>query len=216
MPTAALPEPACDGQLWPGETANRSLPCFADTTESSCRLQLRQCTDQAGVAYATECEPTAASLTLTSTALCDRYLGCQQNACEDVIGCFTKNATVRNCTLRIATPTAPGPLTPCADGVWETTLASSNTGAADACVGAIVEGGVQSLFELGFVGSGSAVNGSCPLTLRIDHIVPTNIDLVPYTTDVFITQGDQVVDLHIAIAVGCAAVSTTTSSFSCP
>jgi hypothetical protein len=200
----AFPSPACDGQLYPGESADRDLPCFA-VAGGQCRIGTRHCQDDGGFAYSDECVPGDQD-PVVAGALCDAYLACEQTACGDVLGCLTATVATEahTCTLRISPTLTGGAIHPCADGRWEAKLPSPQTG----CNASILDGTSQPPFSLGFRVSGQTdlqtVTDACPITLAVDKVDASQLDEVPYAHDFFVTIGDKLIKIHMDVLVGCA------------
>src|SRR5205823_2381561 len=118
----------------------------------------RQCVDHNGIAYAGECNVGSGDTMLPAdTALCSRYLACQQTACGDVIGCVramsTQRATLK-CTLPIDPTSAPDqPIRPCSGGSWSTVLPTT-TGTTTSCLAAMLDGVEQPPYHLGLAVAG--------------------------------------------------------------
>jgi hypothetical protein len=205
-----LPVPVCDGQLYPGEVADRQLPCFAAGAASACGVGVRGCRDQGGVAYETECVLQATDPALPSAALCDAYLGCERQACSDVIGCFRSALTPLelDCQLRVDRALGAAGVQPCPfDGAWRAVLDPQATGAG--CVAAMLEGVAQPPFTVGLATAGvtsvEAVAASCPPTLGVEKIDVEQLELLPESFDVHFTVGDHLIHAKVHVAVGCSA-----------
>jgi hypothetical protein len=197
----ALPQ-ACDGQLYPGEAMERSMPCFA-AANGTCRMGTRSCRDAGGFAYDEECVPADTDPALPDSTLCDAYLLCEKNPCGDLVGCFTQAlpAQMHTCHLRIAL-TDDGIMHPCADGEWATTLLSTAT----SCTAALLNGTQQGVFTYGFRDANGAVQpvaGECPLTFAVDKIDASSYDDVPYFFETFGTVQNQLIRLHVNVDIGC-------------
>ena len=208
---AALPVPVCDGQLYMDEPADRNLPCWSKDEVGDCRVTTRHCSDQNGVAYTEECNvATNDALLPAGTALCDRYLACQQNACTDVIGCvrgmFTETANYK-CTLPIDPTTAPNdPIQPCPNGgSWSVTLPMQET-ADTTCLAAMLDGTNQPPYHVGFTVSGQmgvhTLASGCPNTFSVDSIDAPYPMAVP-DKEVDLVLGEHLVHVSINVVRAC-------------
>jgi hypothetical protein len=205
-----LQRPVCDGQLYDGvEVERRQLPCFASDDAGSCRVHVRECADNFGIAYQQECRPNGGDPALLTDALCKQYLGCQ-SACGDVIGCFTAAAPMPStikCTLPIDPTTAAGqPIVPCANGSWKTDLVLPQQLLPN-CAGALLEGTRQPPFTLGFSGANGVqpVAAHClPLTLEVQKIDSPYPEAVPAAWPFLITVGDRLVQVTLEVTRSCA------------
>jgi hypothetical protein len=185
---APLPVPVCDGQQYMDEPLGRDLPCWNKDAQGACRVTTRQCADHNGVAYSEECNVGSGDTMLPAdTALCNRYLACQQTACGDVIGCvrgmFTQRATMK-CTLPIDPTSAPDqPIRPCPNGgSWTAALPTTN-GTTTTCLAAMLDGVEQPPYHLGLAVTGKTggqvLATTCPNSLVIDKIDAPYPDAVP-------------------------------------
>jgi hypothetical protein len=208
---AALPM-ACDGQQYPNEVPDRILPCWADDDSGVCREGGRTCTDRDGYAYNSECVTTSDDPMLPSDTLCAQYLGCEQTACGDLVGCFgssfTTSANVK-CTLHVDPTTTPGaPIAPCAGGSWTAPLPGSS--ATDTtCLAAVLKSVSQPPLTVGLAQAmvmGAQVRAtSCPATLQIDKIdVPYPMAL-PAMQTVDLVVGETLTHVTIAFVQECGA-----------
>jgi hypothetical protein len=160
--------------------------------------------------------PLATDPALPSGALCDAYLGCEQNACGDLIGCFVGAVPAAHnlaCTMHVQ----PDVLMPCvADGKWELKLPPTLTATGAACVASIVEGRIQPPFTVGFKDPDPTVTGTrtrstlCPPTLVVESIASE--PALPQTVKLVLTVGDQLINLDLKIVRSCAGV---TASLNC-
>ena len=130
---APLPVPACDGQHYPNEEDDRSLPCWAADVQGACRMTHRTCRDNNGVGFIQERGTDSTDAMLPSAELCARYLACEQEPCTHVAACFksklTQMASLR-CKLPIDPTSAAGEkIRPCGGGSWKTQLPTTPTSA---------------------------------------------------------------------------------------
>jgi hypothetical protein len=210
---AALPVPVCDGQGYMDEPTDRNLPCWSADAAGACRVTTRHCSDQNGVAYTEECNVAATDTMLPAdSALCSRYLACEQQACGDVIGCvrsmFTTNMTATvKCTLPIDPTTAPGqPIQPCpGGGSWSAALPMQTT-SATVCPSAMLDGSNQPPYRIGFPASGQmgvhTLTTDCPNTLAVDSIdAPYPMAVPDRVFDVVV--GDRLVHVDVTVVRAC-------------
>ncbi len=209
---AALPVPVCDGQQYMDEPTNRNLPCWSADAQGACRVTTRQCSDQNGVAYTEECNVANADTMLPAgTALCSRYLACEQQACGDVIGCvrgmFTETANVK-CTLPIDPTTTPGqPIQPCPNGgSWSATLPAGTTANDTVCNGAMLDGTQQPPYHIGFAVAGQTgphtLTTACPNTLLVDSIDEPYPMAVP-DKEFDIVSGEHLIHVSVTVVRQC-------------
>jgi hypothetical protein len=207
---APLPVPACDGQKYGDEPTNRDLPCWADDGNGVCRMTTRTCVDDGGVAYGAECATGGGDPAMPSGALCARYLGCEQSACGDVLGCFKSAFTAAQqdnvrCTLHLDPTTRPNePIRPCPGGVWAAPLPVAMP-ATGTCLSALLEGVDQPPFTLSLTASPTGANGGgptatmCPTVLQVDAVDAPYPEAVPATTQLDVIVGEHLV--HVALDV---------------
>jgi hypothetical protein len=197
--SAGLPVPVCDGQLYPGEVADRALPCFA-ATQQNCHVAARGCHDGDGRAYNDECLPPTSAPALPSSALCDAYLACERRACGDLIGCFRAALTPVQfeCHMQVDRQT---PIRPCADGQWQAVLDAQASGAD--CVTALLDGNAQPPLTLS-LGGGDPFASSCPPTLTVSAVdAAASLETVPLSFDVWLTLGDHLARARLLLEIGC-------------
>ena len=197
---ADLPSGACDGQLYPGETEMRDLPCFS-TRDGACALGQRVCVDTGGRAWAGECAADP-MLALPSGTLCAAFLACQQTPCADPLACLKRNTMHRtlHCTLRV--DEQGGKVSACSGSSTQVALGSA-TGAG--CIASMLDGIAVGAATVGWKAEGSGAaqvtSAFCPPTLQVDSVSgkPGALDPTTFT----ITVGDQLYDVELAYAVGC-------------
>ena len=204
---AAPPVPVCDGQQFLDEPADRALPCWNSDDQGACRVTTRGCADHNGVAYTEECNVGSGDMMLPQgTALCDRYLACEQTACGDVIGCvrsmFTQTAAVK-CTLPIDPTTGPGePIRPCPNGgSWSAALPTTTAGGT-LCPAAMLDGVDQPPYVVGLAVAGKmapqVLASTCPNTLVVQKIDAPYPEAVP-NKELDIVSGEHL--LHVTLEV---------------
>jgi hypothetical protein len=206
---APLPVPVCDGQQYREEPIQRALPCWADDGNGACRVGVRGCTDQYGVAWDSECSTSADAPALPSATLCAQYLACEQTACGDVVGCF-KGGFARtasaHCTLRLDGTTKPDePIKPCSGGEWKAELPGG--AAMSPCLAAVVEGTSQPPFHVGLVVAmedhPQPVASDCPTTLWVEAIDSPYPEAVPATQTVDVVVGETLTHVTIDVVRSC-------------
>jgi hypothetical protein len=199
-----LPLGVCDGQLYPGERPNRSLPCFR-TVGGTCRTGTRTCSDQDGQAYADECLPDASAPAQPSNALCDAYLACEKMACGDPGPCLkasTQGHHALRCTLPVSPTAIDGNAVACDGGSW--TFAFSNTAS---CVGTMLDGVRQGgVLQIGWQKDAmtpdpQVVSSQCPPTLIVSRV--DDPQKLPPQLTFSLAIGDQIYDVTLTIEIGC-------------
>lgn len=210
------PVPACDGQQFLDEPANRDLPCWANDAQGACRVKLRRCNDQFGVAYNEECVTGSGDVMLPAgSVLCERYLACDQKPCGDVLGCvragFLQKLALR-CTLHVDPATTPGhKIKPCDATEWTATLAAGTTGGG--CIGVVLDGVRQPPYTIGLspptAGAALPITAMCPTVLQVDAIDAPYPAAVPDTKELDVVLGDHMAHITITVARECANVSAS-------
>jgi hypothetical protein len=216
LPTGApLPVGVCDGQLYPGEVADREVPCFS-SGDGSCRIGTRTCHDERGRALDGECFPETGAPTLPTRALCDAYRTCEADACSDPNRCLVTSvppATTLHCTLHYS-GNGDQPPVPCGDGHWQAALNLGGTGAA--CTATLPAGRAAPPLTLGLLtaqnATASTVSALCPPTLAVTEIAGTAASL-PATVEFDMTIGDRLVRVETRLEPSCAG--DTLPSLSC-
>ena len=206
-PGASLPIGICDGQLYPGERANRDVPCFS-TRSNSCRIGQRVCNDQNGRGLDRECSPQDPSLSLPSGVLCDAFLACERVACGDPIACLEASALAHkqlHCTLPLSPDPKNGAAQACDGGSWSTTVGTTTASAS--CVSAMLDGTQVGAVTLGWKKDGSdvpqLVSASCPPTLIVGSVEVSDPSAAVGSSTFTISIGDQLYDVTLDVTVGC-------------
>ena len=208
-PGEDLPIGVCDGQLYPGERANRNSPCYVQRA-TGCRIGQRLCNDGGGRAFDKECTAVEAAPVLPSAALCDAFATCEKNACVDPVVCLRSASGVTHHNMTCTVPMLPDPkdgaVQPCTGGSW-VSVVGAQTGAA--CVGSMLDGTRVGPITIGFQ-QGAATTAtlgasSCPPTLRIDAIDVADPTKVPPSLAFSFTLGDAIYDVTLVPHLGCTA-----------
>ncbi len=210
-PGAALPIGVCDGQLYPGEHANRDVPCYA-TRSSACRVGQRTCNDQNGRALDRECAPQDATLSLPSGALCDAFLACERIACGDPVACLKTSALPHKqlrCTLPLSPDPKDGAAQACEGGSWSATIGAP-TG--PACVSAMIDGTRVGAITLGWKKDGTdtpqLVSPLCPPTLAVGSVAVADPKTAVGSSSFTVSIGDELYDVTLEVSVGCPGNTT--------
>lgn len=209
-PGGTIPLDACDGQLYPGEKQNRELPCFV-AAAGACRIGQRICNDRSGRTYDRECTASSMSPSLSTSALCDAYLGCEANACRDPGACMRSSAAVPHKTLTCTLPVSPmakdGESVACDGGSWSLAIPSGNT---TSCVATMLDGTAQGPVTLGFGKAGTPdpqlIASTCPATLVVGNVDGDPATLPPELAFSFSIEGT-IYDVSLKIDVGCVGAS---------
>jgi hypothetical protein len=207
---AKLPIDVCDGQLYPGESKNRDVPCFANT-QGACRAGHRICNDQGGRAYDRECVPDSTDPALPSGVLCDGYLGCEKTACADPGTCLlasTAGHRPLHCTLPVNPNLVNGATAPCDGGSWSYTFAGLS-GAA--CVGTMLDGMRQGPATIGWKKDATTpdpvlVSSLCAPTLVVGRL-DAKPDQLPTQLEFALSLGDAIYDVTLSFEVVCNGVA---------
>ncbi len=207
-PGADLPIGVCDGQLYPGERANRDSPCYVQRA-TGCRIGQRLCNDGGGRAFDKECNAAVTAPVLPSAVLCDAFATCEKSACVDPVACLRSASGITHHQLRCTVPVLPDPkdgaAQPCSGGSW-VAVVGTQTGAA--CIGSMLDGTrigpVTVGFQQGTVTTATLGASSCPPTLRIDAIDIADPTKLPLALPFSFTLGDAIYDVTLVPHVGCA------------
>lgn len=212
---AALPLGVCDGQTYPGEQPDRTLPCYA-TVDGACRIGTRTCVDEGGVAYADACAPDATAGALPTSALCDAYATCEGTTCADPLACERQATTVTHHAVTCTLPVSPtgiggdmgGGASPC-DGPqdWVVPFGAS---AGATCAEAILDGTQVGPFTLGWQAAGQTgaqvTSTQCPPTFEIDAI-GADPSALPATQVFSVSVNDTIYDVTLEVSVGCSGAA---------
>jgi hypothetical protein len=216
---APLPVPACDGQAYPNEAADRALPCWAADVQGACRMTHRNCRDTNGVAFTEECTTGNTDAMLPSAELCARYLACEQDPCSDVAACFkakfTQTANVK-CTLPIDPTTKPGEkIKPCGGGMWKAALPTSPT-SGTTCLAALPDGTELPPYSVGFaVPMQSALQvtaSACPNEFAVAAIDAPYPAAVPDVKTLDMVLGEHLTHVTLQVVRSCAGGTSLSCS----
>jgi hypothetical protein len=204
---ASLPVGICDGQLYPGERANRELPCYA-ARNGACRIGQRICNDQFGRGYDRECSASDPALTLPSTALCDATLTCERVACGDPLACLKTSALthkVVHCKLPLGADPLNGAAQPCNGGSWSFTVSGAPMGSA--CVAAMLDGTRVGPITLGWKKDGVAdpqvTSAQCPPTVFVSAVDVATPAAAVGSYALTVSIGDQIYDVELEVDAVC-------------
>jgi len=205
---ASLPIGVCDGQLYPGESANRSVSCYA-SRGGVCRIGTRTCDDENGHVFDRECSPSETGPALPSAALCDAFLACERTACGDPMACL-KSAIPNHKQLRCILPVSPvsnaGAGQPCPGGSWSV---SGGALVGPGCAAGLLDGTHQGPVTLGWQREGEttafASSSLCPPTFFVEKIEAEDPTLLPGELKFTISLDDQLFDVSLLIKAECAA-----------
>jgi len=206
-PGRAIPLDVCDGQLYPGEKANRELPCFV-ATAGACRVGQRICNDRNGRTYDRECTAAANATALSTSTLCDAYLACEAKACTDPAACLRSAAAVPHksvtCTLPISPMAKDGAGVVCDGGSWSLAIPG---GSMTSCVATMLDGITQGPVTIGFAKGGAPdaqlVSSTCPPTLFVSKVDGDPAKLPASLTFSFSIEGT-IYDVTLHLDVACA------------
>lgn len=213
---ASLPLGVCDGQLYPGEDATRTLPCYASVS-GACRIGTRACTDTGGVAYASACAPAAGDPALPTSVLCDAFNTCAQSVCADPLPCVEQATGISHhavtCTLPVSPDAGSGDMgggsSPCDADAWSLDV---NGNALDlACSASMLSGTHVGPFTIGFEDGGTeprVASTMCPPTLVVGS-ASSPPDQLPATVNFSLTLGDTIYDVTLDVVVGCTGATGT-------
>ena len=198
-----LSEPVCDGQDY-GDSADRSVPCFAARGSDGCSVAVRVCHDRNSVGWTGVCAPEANAPLLPSAALCDAYAACEKTPCGDVEKCFRTTAPRAadiHCQLRVSVESSTKAVQLCNAGATAPLPPSTATGAA--CVAILLGGLKHGPLTVGLTGTGQAQGTvSCPPTLGVTAIDAAPSEL-PSQVAFDLSLGDKLARVVVGIVVGC-------------